>query len=219
MFGGMGSHAEGVGIAIQQLHLSKIYIIYSQQNTDEFVIKIEQIKRDIAEMNRLLGNVVSIQYIQLNEYDIYASFDALYAIYWRERHANIITDLTAGHKSISILLWYAHAYIQQHTDQQSRLVYVPFGANNFVDYPIIRCEKLLPNEEEFLRDVQLYHHDTFVRDETHIIKLSAYLTKKGYRRPSISRYRQHLRQLQYLGENDDITIHGHFYLRGNALIS
>ena len=64
----------------------------------------------------------------------------------------------------------------------------------------------------------VYQQNTFVKDEKHIIKLSSYLDQKGYSRPSISRYRQHLRKLQYLDENDKIMIHGYFYLRGNNLI-
>lgn len=219
LFCGIGSHATSVFELSKTFNLNRVYIVYSEYNTEEFVIKIESLKRDIAELNAKIGNILNILYIQIDEHKIEQSFNTIYTLYLREKNNYIITDLTAGHKSISILLWYSHMFIQKFA-KKSSIVYFPYNNTNPTIYPQIQYQSLPRKEELFLVYIYKYHQNTLLQEKGNKKKrlsLPSYLSNLGYPRSSISRYRHHLTSIKYIKKNN-IDISGYFYLKGNNLI-
>lgn len=224
LFCGMGSHARAVPIFLRQFGLQTIYIIYSQTNTAEYEVKIHRLKTDIEAMKGL----ATVHFLQINERDLVTSFQQIASIYTTHVHDHIYTDLTAGHKIISYLLWYAHTYLSVYTDVMPIATYLWDTS----DVPIVlptTCP-VLPDAARiaFLRSIKTYYATSPTRSVTPVtpsvdvpfkrhpityshVKLTAYLAQ-FYSRVQITRYRRDLIRDRFLTHDMQVTLDGEFLI-------
>lgn len=124
LFSGIGSHATSV---IQSLHTHSadtIYIIYNKTNTPKYDSKIYDLKKDIKDINEKMGNLISVFYIQIDKQNFFESYKHIIQLYIQERMNEIVTDITAGHKIISYLMYIAHTITtSMFSKKKSRIVY------------------------------------------------------------------------------------------------
>lgn len=227
LFCGMGGHARSVFLYINKYALQKIYVIYSKYNTEYYEAKITSIKQDIAKRLEALDHAVHIYYIQINEEEFLQSYYALVRLYNQEKNNYVITDLTAGHKSISYIMFYAHTFMKPNFKKESKLVFLFEGKDNPISMPDINIKLLNKNLECFFQDINYFqNHDLtekIPREDNEggkikSLSLSRYLTHgptfsgKLYTPSTSYRYKKELKSVGYLNNELNITIEGKMFL-------
>nr|MDO8111919.1 hypothetical protein [Candidatus Sigynarchaeota archaeon] len=224
---GMGSHARSVFIYAQHYALQRIYIVYSKYNTDEYEAIAARITREIEQNIKTLDHSVAVFHVRIDEREFLSSFETIARIYDQEKNNHIITDLTAGHKIISYLLFYAHAMSAAKFRFDARIVYL-FEENDVpMEIPGIDVKPVDSKLLTFLRDIDQYNSrflelspisvEPGTRRKKHF-SLAGFLasgpTPSGehYEPVAIHRYKKRLRELQLIDDSGNTTIKGRMQL-------
>lgn len=169
--------------------------------------------------------------MQIDEHDFYKSFEIVARIYDQEKHSQIITDITAGHKIISTILLYAHAMSAHKFQHDDKLVYLYENAEVPVDLPSIDVIVPPPSIIGFLRDVDHYHSrpfDRIKRDEerqqewTRPMTLTYYLNKGStitglhYSNVDVHRLKKKSIAAGLIDSNNRVTMKGRMWITIHA---
>lgn len=227
LFCGMGEHARSVFLYLNKYALQKIYIIYAKYNTKYYEAKISLIKQEINTRLEALDHIVKVNYIQINEPDFLQSYYSIARLFNQEKDKYIITDLTAGRKIISYIIYYAYMFMRFKFSKESKLIYIWVDDDTPLNLPNININMLNDTLNNFLKDIDYYNsHDLVVSipneygtdEEIKELSLSKYLTEghafsgKKYRPASISRYKKKLHSKGFLDNNLKLTIESKMYL-------
>ena len=224
---GMGSHARSVLLYMDHYAVRTIYIVRSKYNTAEFEAIADRLFREIRDARRSVDHPVVVNDMQIDERDFIQSFEIIARIYDQEKHAQIITDITAGHKIISTMLLYAHAMSRHKFQHDDKLVYLYENAEVPVDLPSIDVAVPSSTVIGFLRDVDHYHSRSFnliKRDEERQqewirpMKLTCYLnegktiTGSHYSNVDIHRLKKKSIKTGLLDSSSHVTLKGKMWL-------
>lgn len=215
---GVGSHARSVFLYMHQYNVRKICMVYSKYNKPEFDVTIKNITKMV---NRELENVdhlVEVRNVTINERQFNESFITVSQIYDECKHTVVITDLTAGHKIISYIMFYAHSYSSHKFLNGHKIVYLFEESDVQIDLPTIDVDRLNPKVSGLLMDMSIH---VKLKDMMYKIPpLTKWLTdgidtKSGnmYTEPTIYRYKKELRDKGLVERDaDNITMKGRMYL-------
>ena len=194
--------------------LKDIYIVYSLENTPDFVDIIARIKRDISDAVQHLDHVVDVHYLQVNKNDFLGSFKTISRLMYSEKNKNVVTDLTAGHKIISYIMFYAHLHTSHLFEGKSMLVYIHQDKVP-MRFPRVYVRRVNTDVEGMLRRVHKYYLNPSYKEDDegkmHKVKLTTYL-KEYYPRSTTHRYRTELKKMGLLTLNDALSQEGEMYL-------
>nr|MDO8083393.1 hypothetical protein [Candidatus Sigynarchaeum springense]MDO8118726.1 hypothetical protein [Candidatus Sigynarchaeota archaeon] len=188
LFCGMGGHARSIFIYMKRYAVRKMYVVYSKYNTPEYEAIIDIIKNNITEEIKLSDHVIEIRYLQINEQDLLPSIEAVARLHDQERSNSIITDITAGHKIISFILWSVHMMSSHKFDYPSRMVYFFRDDDTPVELPTISTKRLQEKEETCLKCIHQGMRPPFPPASIHrykaLLKTMGFIDQLGHVTPS-----------------------------------
>jgi len=212
LFCGMGTHARSTFIYMNHYAIQKIYIVRPRHDTTEFKAMIPTIQDRITREAEKLDHVVRIMHVKINERKFLDSYKAIVRLYHQERNTHVITDLTAGHKIISYLLFYAHVFAKPTFTQSSRLVYLWRNDDTPIELPEININRPSRKIETFLSDVHQYHKTAPNMSLTQYLTNGHGSSGTQYPKSTISRYKKVLIARGLITRGFEMTMLGRMHV-------
>lgn len=217
---GAGSHARSVFIYMRHYAVRKIYMVYSRFNEPEYDKKIRDIGEKIENTLAEIDHEIDVRHVKVNEKNFEESFIAVARIYDQEKNTIVITDLTAGHKIISYIMFYAHCYSRHKLRDGNKLVYFFKGDDTPHEMPALFVDRLSDKVERFLHDIFRYGIAKQLNDQNPIGNFQNTMFKwlevngsQDYTEPTMYRYKKELRDRGFVErESDKVTVKGKMYL-------
>jgi len=198
----MGSHTQAVNYYIEDRRVNKMYIFTMTHNTPKFELKTIELQRNIKKKQKNLSHNIYIEYINIDENNLFEMYDIFLSVYLKNTSQYIITDITASHKRVSYILMYAHNFASIHFKKLSKIVY--FFENPLIikEMPLYDITRFSKNQEEFL--IISYKIE---------FKILSIEKLKKFPRSSISRYRLYFQKKGYMNKDRKLTLKGLMFVK------
>jgi hypothetical protein len=196
-------------------------MIYSKFNEPEFERSIDAITTRANAALKDLDHDIDFRHVKIDEHRFDESFITVARSYDESKGTAIITDLTAGHKIISYIMFYAHSYSSHKFRPGHKIVYLYNDNDAPVELPPVDIARLGQKVDGMLIDMDKHatlltekeDHDPLPSLAKWLVDGNKTVSKNVYTEPTIYRYKKELRDKGFVEkESDEITMKGHMYL-------